>query len=95
MPCPMRLGPEPRMMILGVVGRRRLVLFFVGGVEVGRHRFEFGGAGVDELEDWANALRFAQFPHLLDAVVACELPLGGDALVAKAEALEPPACAPR
>ena len=80
---------------LGRCGRRRLVLFVVGGVEVGRHGFEFGGAGVDELEDGANSLPFAQFPHLLDAVVAFELPLGGDALVAEAEALEPAACAPR
>ena len=73
---------------LRLVGRRRFVLFVVGRVEVGRHRFELGGAGVHELEDGANALPFAQFPHLLDAVVAFELPLGGDALVAEAETLQ-------
>ena len=72
--------------------RRRFVLLVVGGVEVGRHRLELGGAGIDELEDGANSLPFAQFPHLLDAVVAFELPLGGDALVAEAEALELAQC---
>ena len=73
---------------LRLVGRRRLVLFVVGRVEIRRHRLELGGAGVDQLEDGADALPFAQFPHLLDAFVALELPLGGDALVAEAEALE-------
>ncbi len=43
-------------------GRRRFVLFVVGRVEVGRHRFEFGGAGVDELEDGADSLALRAVP---------------------------------
>ncbi len=78
------------MMIFGLSGRRRLVFFVVGRVEIRRHRFEFGGAGVHQLEDRTNALALAQFPHLLDAVVAFELPLRGDAFVAEAEALQFP-----
>jgi hypothetical protein len=40
------------------------------------------------LKTGLDSLALAQFPHLLDAGVAFELPLGGDALVAEAEALE-------
>ena len=76
------------MMIFGLSGRRRLVLFVVGRVEIRRHRFELCRAGVHQLEDRANALPFAQFPHLLDAVVAFEFPLGRNAFVAQAEALQ-------
>ena len=76
------------MMILCVGGGRRLVLFVVGRVEVGRHGLELGGAGVHQLEDRLDSLAFAQFPHLLRAGVAFQLPLGGNALVAEAEALE-------
>ena len=73
---------------LGLVGRRRLVLFVVGRVEVGRHGFELGGAGVDELED-------GRIPFPSRSSLTCwmpawpsQLPLRGDALVAQAEALE-------
>ena len=55
MPWPMRLGPPPRITTLRAVGRRRLVLVLVGRVEVGRVGLELGGAGVDQLEDGADA----------------------------------------
>ena len=72
---------------LGRVCGRGFVFFVVRRVEVGGHRLELGGARIYEFEDGDDAFAFAQFPHLLDAGVAFELPLGGDALVAQAETL--------
>ena len=40
---------------LGLVGRRRLVLFVIGRIEIRRHRFEFGGAGIHQFEDRLDA----------------------------------------
>ena len=77
---------------LGLVRRGRLVLFVVGRVEVRCHGLELGGAGIDELEDGADALLFAQFPDPLDAVVAFQLPLRRDALVAEAMRLSLRSC---
>ncbi len=37
---------------------------FVGGVEVGREAFEFGGAGIDAVEDGLDAQSFAAFRGL-------------------------------
>ncbi len=88
MPCPIRFGPEPRMMTLGLCGRRRLVLFVVSGVEVRRHGFELGRAGIHEFEDRLDALALTQFPHLLGAGMAFQFPLGGDAFVAQSEAFQ-------
>ena len=52
MPCPIRFGPPPRMMILRRVRRPRLVVArLVGRVEVRRVRLELGAAGVDGLVD--------------------------------------------
>ena len=83
----MRLGPLPRMMTLRLRGRRGFVFFVVAGVEVGREAFELGGAGVDEFEDGAQALGFAEVANLLDAGGAGKRPCVGDALVGDAEAL--------
>ena len=61
MPWPMRLGPPPRMTTLRCGGGAGLalgvaaVLDLVGRVHVGGLRLELGAAGVDALEDGADA----------------------------------------
>ena len=47
----MRFGPPPRIMILRRLGRLRLALLLVGGVQVGGGGGELGRAGVDALVD--------------------------------------------
>ena len=64
MPCPIRLGPPPRIMIL-----RRFVGFashsaLVRRVQVRRGRLEFRPAGIDHLIDRIDPLRLAVPPHI-------------------------------
>ena len=70
MPCPIRLGPEPRISTAGFSRGSHLVLLVVGGVVVRRAGGELGGAGVDGLVDRPDAEPPAQRP---DAVLTGEL----------------------
>ncbi len=42
--------------------------YFIGRIHVGSRRGEFGGAGVDALEDRADVQAVAQFGHFLRAL---------------------------
>ena len=65
----MRIGPEP--MTSAPSGRAAAALRFllVGAVEVRRHRFELGGAGVDHLVDRAHVPLAAQVTDPLGQLV--------------------------
>ena len=71
MPWPMRFGPPPRMMTFFCVAtasprrRRASERRLIGRIHVGRGRGEFGGAGVDALEDRPDAERVAARLHLV------------------------------
>src|SRR4051794_40568125 len=77
---------------LGLVGRRRLVLFVISRVKIWRHGLKLGGAGVDELKHGLDVLALAQFPNLLHAFLTLQLPLGGNAFVAEAKTLQSAEC---
>ncbi len=65
--------------------RLRLALLLIGGVHVGGGRFEFGGAGIDALENRAHAERVTMPAHV--AFADTEQPR--QALIGEAPALEP------
>ena len=92
MPWPMRFGPAAQDDDLAPVGRLGLALgrpqavALVAGVEVGRARFELGGAGVDALEHRPHAERAPALGDL-GRRLAGELgqPLVGEALLLEVE----------
>ena len=64
----MRFGPLPRIITFLRSRRRGFVFRFVARIHVGREAFKFGGAGIDAVEDSANAQLLAGFAngHRLD-----------------------------
>ena len=64
MPCPMRFGPPPRIMIF-FLPVAPLVLVAVGRVVIRREGLELGGAGVHEPVGGDDARGFARGAHFL------------------------------
>ncbi len=62
---PDAIGPAAQDDDLLAVSRRRLVLFFVGRVQIRRVALELGGAGVDALEYRPNVVLLAKLMDLL------------------------------
>lgn len=78
----MRMGPEPRMQTFAVA-HGDFVFRRVGGIVVGRGRFEFGGAGVDHLVGRDDAPFLALFADFLPGLAH----IAGDDFVGKAHLL--------
>ena len=84
---PDAVGPAAQNDDFLLLGRRGLVFFFVGRVQIRRVAFEFRGAGVHALVDRRDAVLLAQMPNFFLRALAVEPPDPGQPPVGEAHAL--------